>query len=118
MKFSSFQKYFLLLTLSSWIAQESFAFTSTNNFSYFTKNTVLYATKHQFNLPVSIFDFEEKINDDDSNESKYHHEFIIPIIYNFSFISFQFKIFMYQDNLGYLMPLNQKINILNCTFLI
>lgn len=115
MKFSSFQKYFLLLTLSSWIAHESFAFTSTNNFSYFTKSTTLYATKHQFNPPVSIFDFEEKINDD---ESKYHHEFITPIIYNFSFVSFQFKIFIYQDNLGYLMLLNQKINILNCTFLI
>lgn len=119
MKSLGFQKYFLLLMLFSWIAQKSIAFTTTNNLSFSTKNTTLHATQHQSNSPVFIFDFEEEeINDDDSNESKYHLEFITPLIYNFSFVNFQFEIFIHQDNLGCLILPNQKINILNCTFLI
>jgi hypothetical protein len=117
MKFSGFQKYFLLLMLSFGIAQGGFALVSKTDLSSTKKSTTLQATHQQLNSSDLYFDLVEE-TDDDSNDSHHHLNFAVPPFNDFTFHILQNETILFQK-FPSLPPFhNQKINILNCTFLI
>ncbi len=118
MKFKGFQKYFLLLMLSLGIAQGSHAFVSKNNVSTTPKSSTFQSSHHQSNANDFLFELVEENNDDDSNETQHNLDFIVPQTNDFTFHHLQNETVLLQKYASSYRFHNQKINILNCTFLI
>ena len=118
MKFLGLKKYFLLLIFSLGITEGNYARFSVNNSNDSNKNPHLYSNDSQ-SLPSNFFfDLIEENVDDDSNDAHFSLDFVIPTDNNFTFQKLQNETLLFQNFLSSQPFGNQKINILNCTFLI
>lgn len=118
MKFSGLKKYFLLLIFSLGIAEGNYARFSVNNSNDSDKNTHLYSNDSQ-SLPSNFFfDLAEENIEDDSDTIHFSLDFAVPSNNNFTFHELENQSCLFRNALSSQPFGNQKINILNCTFLI
>ena len=118
MKFSGFKKYFLLLMLSFGIVQGSYACFSFGNLGASNKSTNAHSNDSQSLHANYLFDLIEENVDDDSNDAHFSLDFVILTDNNFTFQKLQNETLLFQNFLSSQPFCNQKINVLNCTFLI
>jgi hypothetical protein len=118
MKFSGLQKYFLLLMLSFGIVQGSYACFSSIPVNSSSKSTHLYSNNSQSLQANCFFDLVEENIDEDSDNFHFSVDFIIPTNNNVTFQKLQNETVLFQRFLSSQPFHNQKINILNCSFLI
>jgi hypothetical protein len=116
MKFSGFQKYFLLLLLSFGIVQGSYACFSISNLATPKTTTNLHANDSQSVKSNSLFDLVE--DDNDSDDVHFSIDFSVPSCNNITFHELHHETLKSYNSLSPQSLRNQKINILNCTFLI
>lgn len=120
MKLSGFQKYFLLFILSFGIVQGSYACFSTNNLDASHNHIHFHSNDSKLFQINAFFDLVEETidDDDDSNDGHFLVDFVLPTDNNFTFQKPQNETSLLQNFLSSQPLHNQKINILNCTFLI
>ncbi len=118
MKIIGIQKYFLLLMLSFGIVQGSYACFSVNNLDI-SKNYTNVHSNNQTSIHSNfLYVLMEENIDDDSNDAHFSVDFLLPTHNNFTFHE------LHQQTLNLFISYssqylqNQKIHILNCTFLI
>ncbi len=116
MRIKGFQKYFFLLVLSFEIAQGSFAFASKTDIASTKKSTTLQSVHHQSDY--SDFTLIEETDDNDSDDTQHNLVFIVPSTNDFTFHILRHETILFQNFSSSNTLHNQKINILNCSFLI
>ena len=118
MKFLGFSKYFLLMMLSFGIAKGNNAFSSTSQL-HLHSNSVNLAENHTKLPKFIVSDFVEEINDDENaDETNIDFYFISPSSCAFAFTNDNKSTIIFPKLHYSLSFLNQKINLLNCIFLI
>jgi hypothetical protein len=118
MKFLGLQKYFLLLLLSFGIVQGSYAYFSSINLDISSKSTHIQSNNSQSLHLNFLFDLVEESVNDDSDDAHYSLDFAIFPDNNFTVQLFQNETHLFPHFLSSQPFCDQKINILNCTFLI
>ncbi len=118
MKFSDLQKYLLLLMLSLGIVQGSYACFVTNDLDVSKKSTTLHSNSHQSIHSNFLYVLMEENIDDDSNDVHFWLDFSLPSYNNLMFHELHQDTLKLYNSFSSQSPYNQKINILNRTFLI
>jgi uncharacterized protein (UPF0262 family) len=118
MKFSGFQKYFLLLMLSLGIAQGGHAYFSSADLDFSDKSTNVHSNDSQTLHSNFLFDLIEENIKEDSEDTHYSLDFSIVSCQSFTFQKLYHETCVSQNFLSSQPFYNQKINILNCVFLI
>lgn len=118
MNFSGFQKYFLILMLSCGIVKGSNAWSSSTQF-HLSSTVQNLRENHKKSPQFIISEFVEEI-DNDENSDEFHTDFSFTsqIIDAFDFIIFGQSQNFTSKNHSFRIAPNQKIHVLNCTFLI
>jgi hypothetical protein len=118
MNFSGFQKYFLILMLSCGIAKGNNAFSSPKQLHLLS--TVTSLQENYKKIPLFIVgEFVEEIeNDENPDEIHADFNFTTPTIDIFDFNIISQSLHFTPKNYSFKIALNQKIHVLNCTFLI
>lgn len=118
MKSLGYPKYFLLLMLSFGIAKGDTALSSSSPLYLLSTSTNL--TENPIKFPKFIIsEFVEEIDNDENADETYLDFYFISLASRASIFSYNNK----SDNIfpklnHFLILLNQKINVLNCIFLI
>ena len=118
MKFSGLKKYFLLLIFSFGIVQGNYARFSVENLNAQNKNTHLYSNDSQSLHSNFFFDLAEENIDDDSDTIHFSLDLVVPSNNKFTFHEPENETYLFHNFLSSQPFYSQKINILNCTFLI
>ena len=118
MKFSGFKNYFLLLIFSLGMVQGNYARFSVDNSSASNKNTHLHSTDSQSLHSNFFFDLAEENIDDDSDTIHLSLDLVVPSNNKLTFHELENGAYLFHNFLSSQPFYNQKINILNCTFLI
>lgn len=118
MNFSGFQKYFLILMLSFGIAKENNALSSTTQIQLLS-TSASQQENHKKSFQFIVSEFVEAI-DKDENLDDIHSDFNFtnPSIDSFDFLFISQPLNYTPKNYSSKTAPNQKIHVLNCTFLI
>jgi hypothetical protein len=118
MKFSGFKKYFLLLMLSFGIVQGSNAFFSISNLATPKTTTNVHSIDSQSVKSNFLFDLVEENIDNDSYDAHFSLDFSIPSYNNITFHELHHETLKSYNSFSPQSLHNQKIHVLNCSFLI
>ena len=118
MKFLGFPKYFLLLMLSFGIIKGNNALSSTSQLHLLSTPTNLQESHTKF-LKFVVSEFVEEIDNDENVDETYSDSYFISLSSRaFTFVSHKETLTVFPKSSHFLTVQNQKVNVLNCTFLI
>jgi|GEM_PF-4043572 len=118
MIFSGVQKYFLIIMLSCGIAKGSNALFSSTHLHFFSASTNLHNDTKKISQSTVIEFLEEFDIDENSDEFHTDYSFTSPNNDAFDFVIFNHSKNHTPKNFSFKITPNQKIHVLNCTFLI
>jgi hypothetical protein len=120
MKSSVFQKYFFLLLLSIGIASGNGMLNTVTKFAIHpSKSTTSLQINHQNQTPImAVCDFVEENENNEDNDAHFSFGFDASYSNFLTFVGLQISANAPSTYHTFPISTNQKINILNCTFLI